>query len=53
MHADSRLRADLALVLVAVFWGVTFPLIRGAMEQLSPVQFVAWRFTLALSLIHI
>lgn len=47
MHADSRLRADLALVLVSVFWGVTFPLIRGAMEQLTPVQFVAWRFTLA------
>ena len=47
MRADSRLRADLALVLVAVFWGVTFPLIRGAMEQLTPVQFVGWRFTLA------
>jgi drug/metabolite transporter (DMT)-like permease len=47
MHADSRLRADLALVLVALFWGVTFPLIRGALEQLSAVQFVAWRFTLA------
>ena len=47
MHVDSRLRADLALVLVAVFWGVTFPLIRGAMEELAPTQFVAWRFTLA------
>jgi drug/metabolite transporter (DMT)-like permease len=47
VHADSRVRADLALVLVSIFWGVTFPLIRGAMEQLSPVQFVAWRFTLA------
>jgi drug/metabolite transporter (DMT)-like permease len=32
---------------VALFWGVTFPLIRGAMEELSPVQFVAWRFSLA------
>ena len=48
MHADSRFRADLALVLVALFWGVTFPLIRGALEQLSPAQFVAWRFSLAL-----
>jgi drug/metabolite transporter (DMT)-like permease len=47
MHTDSRLRADLALVLVALFWGLTFPLIRGVLEQLSPAQFVAWRFSLA------
>jgi drug/metabolite transporter (DMT)-like permease len=47
MRADPRLRADLALVLVALFWGVTFPLIRGALDLLSPAQFVAWRFTLA------
>ena len=47
MHADARLRADLALVLVALFWGLTFPLIRSALGQLSPVQFVAWRFSLA------
>ncbi|RKZ14173.1 hypothetical protein DRQ53_12155 [bacterium] len=47
MVVDSRLRADLALVLVALFWGVTFPLIRGALEVLSPQQFVAWRFSLA------
>lgn len=48
MHGNARLRADLALVLVSIFWGVTFPLIRGAMEQLTPIQFVGWRFTLAL-----
>lgn len=47
MQIDARLRADLALVLVALFWGVTFPLIRGALEVLSPAQFVAWRFSLA------
>lgn len=47
MHLEPRTRADLALVLVALFWGVTFPLIRGALDLLSPVQFVAWRFTLA------
>jgi drug/metabolite transporter (DMT)-like permease len=48
VHSNARLRADLALVLVSIFWGVTFPLIRGAMEQLTPIQFVGWRFTLAL-----
>lgn len=47
MRIDARLRADLAMVLVTVFWGVTFPLIRGALEDLGPLQFVGWRFTLA------
>ena len=47
LHLLAGVSTDLALVLVSVFWGVTFPLIRGAMEQLTPVQFVAWRFTLA------
>lgn len=47
MTLTPRLRADLAMVLVTIFWGVTFPLIRGALEQLNPVQFVSWRFSLA------
>ncbi len=42
-----RHRADLALILVSLSWGVTFPLIRSALETLSPAQFVAGRFTLA------
>lgn len=44
---NAHRRADLALVLVAVFWGVTFPLIRDAVAEIAPVQFVAWRFGLA------
>lgn len=35
------------MLLVTVFWGLTFPLIRQALETLSPPQFVALRFSLA------
>ena len=47
--ADSRKRrvADGALVLVTVFWGLTFPLIRSATQDLDPFVFVAARFALA------
>ena len=40
-------RAELAMVLVSLLWGVTFPLIRSAMEDIAPHQFVGWRFGLA------
>lgn len=40
-------RADLALVVVSLLWGVTFPLIRSALGDLDPFQFVGWRFFLA------
>lgn len=44
---NDRQRADLALVIVSLLWGITFPLIRSALEDLAPHQFVAWRFLLA------
>jgi len=44
---SSRQRADFALLGVAFLWGITFPLIRGALETVSPHNFVAWRFTVA------
>lgn len=47
MVFSARHRADLALLGVAFLWGITFPLIRGALESLSPHNFVAWRFSLA------
>ena len=47
MNQPRRLRADLALVLVTVFWGVTFPLIRSALADVGPSQFIGWRFALA------
>ena len=44
---DSRRRADLALVVVTLLWGVTFPLIRSALADVGPHQFVGWRFSIA------
>ena len=43
----SSRRAELALLLVAVFWGLTFPAIRSAVATVPPLDFVAWRFSLA------
>lgn len=40
--------STLALVLVTVFWGMTFPLIRISIQTISPAQFVFYRFALAL-----
>jgi drug/metabolite transporter (DMT)-like permease len=44
---NDRTRADLALLLVTLFWGLTFPLIRNALQELLPHQFMSLRFTLA------
>lgn len=46
-HTRKRRVADGALVLVTVFWGLTFPLIRDATQDLDPFVFVAARFSLA------
>jgi len=45
---DPRHRADGAMLLVTVFWGLTFPFIRVAVRDLHPFVFVAARFVLAL-----
>lgn len=47
MNRGAGLHADLALVLVSLFWGVTFPLIRSALADVAPTPFLAWRFGLA------
>ncbi|RMG20977.1 MAG: DMT family transporter [Deltaproteobacteria bacterium] len=39
--------ASAALLLVAALWGLTFPLIRGALASVDPFHFVAARFALA------
>jgi drug/metabolite transporter (DMT)-like permease len=44
---DARHRADLALLLVTLLWGLTFPLIRSALQDLDPFWFIALRFALA------
>lgn len=41
-------RAMLAFLLITFFWGITFPLIRLAVQAVTPAQFVVLRFGCAL-----
>lgn len=47
ISAVQKKHAILGLVLVSVIWGLTFPLIRGAMESLDAISFVTFRFGIA------
>ena len=40
--------AIFALIFVAALWGLTFPLIHAAVQQVSPAEFVALRFILSI-----
>jgi drug/metabolite transporter (DMT)-like permease len=44
----NRRRADLGLLLNTVVWGATFVLVKSALDGISPVLFLAFRFTLAM-----
>ena len=46
-----RLRADLALALVAFIWGATFIVVKRALLDVSPTLFLAIRFTIAAALL--
>jgi drug/metabolite transporter (DMT)-like permease len=43
----SPRRADLLLLAACLMWGVSFVIVKDALEQASPLTFVALRFTLA------
>jgi len=43
----KRLYADLGLLLVALIWGITFPVVKVAVESVSPFTFNAVRFFIA------
>src|SRR4051812_9492199 len=45
--AVKRRRADLGLLLNTVVWGATFVLVKSALSDISPILFLAFRFTLA------
>lgn len=40
-------RADLGLLLNTIVWGATFVLVKSALSDISPILFLAFRFTLA------
>jgi drug/metabolite transporter (DMT)-like permease len=42
-----RLRADLALVLNTLIWGSTFVVVKQAIQGISPMLFLAFRFSIA------
>jgi drug/metabolite transporter (DMT)-like permease len=44
---NRRRAAEAALVLNVIFWGATFVLVKAALVDVSPVLFLALRFTLA------
>ncbi|MBZ5618448.1 MAG: DMT family transporter [Acidobacteriia bacterium] len=45
--ADRRRRADAALAFNTVIWGSTFVLVKAALRDVSPLLFLALRFSLA------
>lgn len=44
---SKQLRADLALLFITLIWGATFPVVKGALADVSPFLFLAVRFLLA------
>ena len=47
VHATSQRKADAALAVNTVIWGATFVLVKAALGHVSPVLFLALRFSLA------
>ena len=45
--AGSRLAAEGALVIAALFYGITFPLVRDALRDITPFAYLVGRFTVA------
>jgi drug/metabolite transporter (DMT)-like permease len=43
----NRRKADAALALNTVLWGATFILVKAALQNVTPILFLAFRFTLA------
>lgn len=46
-------RADLTLALIAMIWGSTFVLVKRALDDISPVLYLAVRFSLAAAILAI
>jgi len=46
-QSPPRWRADLALACVALVWGTTFVIVKGALNDISTIYFLATRFSFA------
>jgi drug/metabolite transporter (DMT)-like permease len=47
----SRFRAEGALVLAALLYGITFPLVKDALDDITPFAYLAGRFAIATALV--
>ncbi len=43
----KKLRADLILLIITTFWGISFPLMRNVLDFIPAIPYLAVRFTLA------
>ncbi len=50
---STRAKAETLLVFVAMIWGSTFVVVKGALHDASPLPFIAVRFTLAGALLFL
>ena len=53
MFRPDRTRAVLALLAASFLFGVTFVVVKSAVERIPPISFVAWRFLLGALLLSI
>jgi drug/metabolite transporter (DMT)-like permease len=51
MKVPKAIQADLALILITFVWGSTFTVVKQALENISPILFVAMRFWIAVFII--
>lgn len=47
LHPSTHRRALLALIVVCAAWGLTFVVVKDAVDQAPVMSFLAWRFVLA------
>ena len=53
MGLSRRLQADLWILLLSAIWGCTFVVVKGALEDVSPLLFMTLRFAIATPLVFI
>ncbi len=50
---NKKLRADLILLTLTAFWGISFPLMRNVLEHMPALAYLSIRFTIAAVLVSI
>jgi drug/metabolite transporter (DMT)-like permease len=46
--SKKKYKSEGALLIVTIFWGATFPVIKGALPDISSMLFIAFRFSIAI-----